>query len=353
MYGTGGDYGIEWRSRVGVDRSRIMGSGANGNLSNMLAQLSERVTTMRVDSSSLGFFKAEFADYYERTEQLPVMKAERELSTALFKDHPWGVSTSMSEQKKLGAMEVEHWFDRAWSPNNAVLVVTGDLDAEATMAEVKKWLGDWAPVKEPFAKLAMPVLRAGALVVQVTNQPNATQAQVHLACLADGRQLSQELAQETLARLLATSLFEKIRGELGASYGFGGRANLMIGGMGRIDWSGSIENSRLPQGLTLLANAIGHFEAETLSDRAIERARWDIARESTLLGGTASTVAEVLTRQVLAGRKTEEVGVLFESLSKIGRPEVVGAWRQCSGNMVLSIVGDEVRTRAALKEAGL
>ena len=353
MYGTGGDYGIEWRSRVGVDRSRIMGSGANGNLSNMLAQLSERVTTMRVDSSSLGFFKAEFADYYERTEQLPVMKAERELSTALFKDHPWGVSTSMSEQKKLGAMEVEHWFDRAWSPNNAVLVVTGDLDAEATMAEVKKWLGDWAPVKEPFAKLAMPVLRAGALVVQVTNQPNATQAQVHLACLADGRQLSQELAQETLARLLATSLFEKIRGELGASYGFGGRANLMIGGMGRIDWSGSIENSRLPQALTLLANAIGHFEAETLSDRAIERARWDIARESTLLGGTASTVAEVLTRQVLAGRKTEEVGVLFESLSKIGRPEVVGAWRQCSGNMVLSIVGDEVRTRAALKEAGL
>ena len=64
-------------------------------------------------------------------------------------------------------------------------------------------------------------------------------------------------------------------------------------------------------------------------------------------------MAEVLTRQVLAGRKTEEVGVLFESLSKIGRPEVVGAWRQCSGNMVLSIVGDEVRTRAALKEAGL
>ncbi|MDP1829506.1 MAG: insulinase family protein [Archangium sp.] len=352
-YGAGGDFGIEWLSRVGVDRSRIVGSGANGNLPNMLAQLSERVTTMHVDSSVLGFFKSEFADYFERTEQLPVIKAERELQAALFKGHPWGVTTGMAEQKKLGAGEVQRWFERAWSPSNAVLVVTGDLDAEATLAEVKKWLGPWTAAKDPFAKVPSPTLRSEPLVVQVTHQPNATQAQVHLSCLADGRQVSQELAQQTLASLMATSLFEKIRGELGASYGFGGRSTLLMGGVGRIDWSGSIENSRLPQAMAVLVNAVDHFEGETLTDRAIERARWDVARESTLSGATASTVAEVLTRQVLAGRKTDQVGVLFESLSKVGRDELSTAWRQCAGNMVLSIVGDEARTRAALKQAGL
>jgi zinc protease len=352
-YGVGGDFGIEWRTRVSVDRSQILGSGANGNVSNMLAQLAERVTSMRVDSANFAFFKSEFADYYERTEQLPVAKADRDFRAALFKDHPWGETTPMSEQKKLGAGEVEHWFDRAWSPANAVLVVTGDLDAEATMAEVKTWLGPWAPVKEPFAKVAAPTLRNGPMVVLVTNQPNATQAQVHLACLADGRQLSQELAHQTLASLLATSLFEKIRGELGASYGFGGRSTLMVGGVDRIEWSGSIENSRLPQALTLLGNAVTRFEGETLTDRAIERARWEVAREATLSASTASTVAEVLTHQVLAGRKTEEVSTLFESLSGIGRAELVAGWQQCGGNLVLSIVGDEARTRAALKQAGL
>jgi zinc protease len=319
----------------------------------MLAQLAERVSSMRVDSSELSFFKGEFADYFERTELLPRVKAERALESALFKTHPWGVTTSMSEQKKLGAGEVEAWFDRAWSPDNAVLVVTGDIDAEAAMAEVKTWLGGWAKAKDPFPKVAQPTLRNEPLVVQITNQPNATQAQVHLACLGDGRLVSQELAQHTLASLLATALFEKIRGELGASYGFGGRADLMLGGMGRIDWSGSIENSRLPQALAVLVNAVGHFEGETLTDRAIERARWEVARESTLSGATASTVANVLTHQVLAGRKTDQVGVLFESLAGIGRDELTAAWRQCQGNMVLSIVGDEARTKAALQQAGL
>ncbi len=352
-YGDGGDFGIEWQRSVSVDRSRIVGTGGSGNVPNMLAQLSERVTSMRVEAASLAFFKSEFADYLEATEKLPVARAERALQAALFKGHPFATQSTMAEQKQLGAAELEGWYDRAWSPGNAVLVVTGDVDAEATLLEVKKWLGPWAPVKNPFPLAPVLTLRSGPMEVLVTNQPGATQAQVHLACLAEGKSLAQELANQSMARLLATALFEKIRGELGASYGFGGGSRPMVGGMSRLDWSGSIENSRLPQAMAVLATAVKQFEQQTLSDRALERARWDVARASTLSGAPAGTVADVLTRQALAGRRTDDVDTaLFESLAAIDREQLAAGWRQCAGNLVLSVVGDETRVKEALTQSG-
>lgn len=352
-YGEGGDFGIQWRTRVAVDRSGVFGEGASGNVPNMLAQLSERVTSMRVESSSLAFFKSEFADYLEATEQLPPVRASRALEAALFAGHPFATQAVMADQKKLGAAELEQWFERAWSPSNAVLVVTGDVDAEATLADVKKWLGPWLPGTSPFPTAPALTVRAVPTQVLVTNQPGATQAQVHLACLADGRTLAQGLSHQTLASLVSTTLFEKIRGELGASYGFGGGASSLVGGTTRIDWEGSIDNNRLPQAMAVLAKTLKAFEQETLSDRALERARWSVARESTMSGATASTVARTLTDEVLAGRKTDDVdAALFEALAKVDRDQLLASWKQCQGNLVLSIVGDEPRVKEALTSSG-
>jgi zinc protease len=233
------------------------------------------------------------------------------------------------------------------------LVVTGDVDAEATLTDVKKWLGPWLPAKSPFPAVPPLSVRAVPTKVLVTNQPGATQAQVHLACLADGRTLPQELSHQTLASLVSTTLFEKIRGELGASYGFGGGASPLVGGTTRIDWSGSIDNNRLPQAMAVLAKTLKAFEQETLNEPALARARWSVARESTMSGATASMVARALTDEVLAGRKTEDVdAALFEALAKVDRDQLLASWKQCQGNLVLSIVGDEPRVKEALTSSG-
>lgn len=354
LYGNGGDFGVSWGSAVSLDRLEISAAGASGNVPNMLAQLSERVGSMRVEASELAFFKSEFADYLTAVEQLPLVKARRTLTEALFRGHPWATQASVADQKKLGAGELEGWFERALHPAGAVLVVAGDLDAEATLLEVKKWLAGWQPAKEPFVAAPRLTLRsASAPEVVVTHQAGATQAQVRLSCLADGRSLEQALAQQTLVNLLSTTLFEKIRGELGASYGFGGGVSWLVGGTSRLDWSGSVENGRLPQAMTVLKAALGQL-SDGVSEQALERARWEVARESTLADSTAGAVADALTREALAGRRTDGFAAArFEALAGIGREQVLGAWGQCRGHLVMSVVGDEARIRDALKAAGL
>jgi hypothetical protein len=184
-------------------------------------------------------------------------------------------------------------------------------------------------------------------------QLNATQAQVTLSCLADGSSHGRSLGTEVLASLLGTTLFEKVRGELGASYGFHGSAELMVGGTAQLDVNGSIENSRLPEAMAVIAKVMKNFEGETLSDRALDRARWTVARSATMASATSPMTAEVFTRRVLAGHKTAEVDMaLFESLAAVGRAEVLEAWKQCHGHMVISVVGDEARIAEATKGLG-
>lgn len=346
----GGAYGIAWRSAMQLDRSRILATGSAGNVPNMLAHLSERVTSMNVDTGVLSFYRAEAASTLEASDQLPVAQASRAVTASLFRGHPWGSVATARDAKDLSAGEIEDWYERAWSPDNAVLVVTGDLDAEKTLAEVEQWLGPWKKVNKPFAPAPPVTYRQGPVELISTPQAGSTQAQVRLACLADASTHSKALANELLASVIGTALFEKIRGELGASYGFGGGAELLVGGAGRIEWGGSIENARLPQAMAVLGKVMKNFEGETLTDRALERARWSVARSATMGQATSPLTAEVFTERVLAGHKTAELdAALFDSLAAIGKAEVVDAWKRCHGHMALSLVGDEARIGEAAK----
>ena len=301
-FGSGRDFGIRWDTEVGPDRSSVVGTGASGNVANMLAQLSEQVTSMHVDSGSLAFYKREFVDYLSRAEELPLAKADRALDRALFPEHPLADQALAADQQRLSEGELDEWFARAWSPDNAVLVVTGDVEAAPTLAEAKRWLADWRPAENPFSRVSPPLLRGGSPTVLVTHQPNATQARVRLACLTEGQSVSQELASRTLVSLLASALFEKIRGEMGASYGFHGAATSLVSGRQRLDWEGAIENARLGDALAKVADAARDFGRLTLTDAAVERARWQVARELTLADATAPSAARLLTHQALANR---------------------------------------------------
>lgn len=352
LYGTGGDFGIDWSSRIGQGRSTVVGTGASGNLPNLLAQLAERVTTMHVEDGSLAFFKKEFAEYLKQSEQLPQAKAGRALDAALFKGHPYGEHPSVEDQLALSAGDLDRWFDRAWSPANAVLVVTGDLDTQGALEDVKRWLSGWPRAKDPFPAVPPLTMRSEATpTFVVTHQSGATQAQVHLACLAETGPLDKSMANQTTANLLATALFEKIRGELGASYGFGGGATPLTGTVDRLDWQGSIENSRLGESLAVLSGAIRDFETQTLTDRALERARWEVARQMTLDGATAGTAARTFTERTLAGRESDASESVFDSLAGVGREQLLPGWRQCRGSLTVSLTGDEPTIREALKKA--
>jgi predicted Zn-dependent peptidase len=78
-------------------------------------------------------------------------------------DHPYGHSTigSMADLDAASLEDVKNWFRAHYGPNNAVLVLAGDIDAKAAKPLVEKWFGDIpAGPRQARLTVAVPTLDA-------------------------------------------------------------------------------------------------------------------------------------------------------------------------------------------------
>ena len=98
-------------------------------------------------------------------ENQPYGQADDEIYRALYpKDHPYHHSTigSMNDLNAASLEDVHQWF-RAWyGPNNAVLVLAGDIDVATAKEKVAKYFGDIPPGP------AMPRVQAGPVKRETT-----------------------------------------------------------------------------------------------------------------------------------------------------------------------------------------
>ncbi len=87
-------------------------------------------------------------------ENLPYALSEELIQTACFpKGHPysWTVIGSMQDLNDAALPDVREWFKTYYGPNNAVLVVAGDITAQTALEKVKQHFGD-IPAGPPIAK---------------------------------------------------------------------------------------------------------------------------------------------------------------------------------------------------------
>jgi len=88
---------------------------------------------------------------------------------ALFpKGHPYRHNTigSMADLSAASLSDVQNWFKANYGPDNAVLVLAGDIDVATAKAKVARWFGD-IPRGSPVKRVAAPVPTLPAPVSKV------------------------------------------------------------------------------------------------------------------------------------------------------------------------------------------
>lgn len=116
----------------------------SANLEAVMALEADRMANLRFEDKE---FEQEIRVVMEerrlRTEDQPLGKLNEALNAAAFVAHPYHhpIVGWMSDLKNMTADDARAWYDRWYGPNNAVLVVTGDVDAEKVFALAKKYYG--------------------------------------------------------------------------------------------------------------------------------------------------------------------------------------------------------------------
>jgi zinc protease len=154
----------------------------------------------------------------------PGVLADLVMSRAVFGAGPYGhsVEGTPASLKRIDAAAVRAQYRRLFRPDNAVLVLTGDIEPEAAFALAERNFGDWSRPADPPPRAA----GAGAPLaprVIVVDLPHSGQAAVAVG----GRSIARddkdfypvEVADGVLGGGYSARLNEEIRVKRGLSYG--------------------------------------------------------------------------------------------------------------------------------------
>jgi zinc protease len=89
-----------------------------------------------------------------RTEDQPQGKLNEALNAAAFIAHPYHnpIVGWMDDLRNMTVDDARAWHDRWYAPNNATMVVTGDVDAQQVKALAEKHFGKITPKRIPVTK---------------------------------------------------------------------------------------------------------------------------------------------------------------------------------------------------------
>jgi predicted Zn-dependent peptidase len=360
-FGHPSDFGANESRHVGEDMViHELRSGAS-NVGKMLAIISEIAKTQTVDAGALDQFRRFTLPMLQAEERPPSVRAEAAFRKALYGEgHPYSRQASAADIAKVDEKAVRAWLGRTYRPDNAVIVVIGDIDPNEVETLARKWLSDWQSrdrlpqgsveyVDDPRAwKIATPTPPHRETIV--TDRAASPQTEIRLGCLLPEtteprRGIAYELASEILTRDVDTL----VRDRLGAGSGAHGKSNLLFGGVASLELSTVISSDRTADVLKAVRARTQDLAADGLSDDDLEQARWSLARKYQLRFGTTDSVLGAIVEARKRGWPLATIDRYAEDLLEVTPADLREVFTRCRETLVLSLLGDEQKARAAIE----
>jgi zinc protease len=218
-------------ARIGA----TLGAGASSDHTTVaataLAQFGDKILELMADIVLRPSFPA---DELELTKQnalqnliaqrgQPSFLANERLARVIYGAHPYSVVSATPESiNAISQAELVEFHRRRFVPNNAVLVVGGDVRREATLARLEELFGAWQPGEAAESSFPAPPERTGRTLYLV-DRPGSAQSNIVIANLAITRtdpDYFPMLVMHTILGANASSrIFMNLREDKGYTYG--------------------------------------------------------------------------------------------------------------------------------------
>jgi zinc protease len=214
-----------------------------------------------------------------RTEDDPDGYLEEEFLAAAYKAHPygWPVIGWMADIKRINPPELRAFYNRFYQPNNALLVVAGDVDARRVIARARETFGriPRAPAPPPMDSVEPP--QVGERRVQVY-KADARAAIVYIGFHVPNYRSQDAPALELLSTILqegrASRLYRRLVYERRIALNIGGDYAYLSHDPNLFWFSGTPLPGQTPEALEQAIMAeIEQVRNEPVPEEEIERAK--------------------------------------------------------------------------------
>ena len=232
----------------------------------------------------------------------PAAVASAALARTVFGAHPYGrpVEGTRRSVGAIGRGDLAAFHETRYSPHNALLVISGDIQASQALPRVERYFGSWKRRGPGEAKIADPVPLRGRQVVLV-DRPESTQSQIRLGQVGlrrnDPEFVVAEVANGLLGGSFTSVLNEEIRVKRGLTYSIrswlSGRRAAGVWGV-----STFTKNETVLETIRLTLEQVRRVQAGKWPEGALEKTRAFLAGQYPLrIESPEDLAAEVLSAE--------------------------------------------------------
>ena len=207
---------------AGQDATTFQMRGLNNTLPQMLAIMADVVRNPSFPQAELDLMKARSAQQLQAQAASPQYVNNKLFRQTLFGNHPYArIGVTPETLPAIDRQSIVNFQQTYYRPNNATLIVVGDIAPDAVFAAAEKAFGGWERRALPETKAApLPALNGRTLVF--VQRPNSVQSSISVGNFTpqrdDPRWYTLQLANQIFGAAFDSRLVRNIREEKGYTY---------------------------------------------------------------------------------------------------------------------------------------
>ena len=215
--------GISIDASDGGDNTRVSGSCTTNQLDHAMMRTRQILLQPTFPADEFTKLKGQSVGGLIGSLANPSAVAPRDLTNALFGDSPLGRVTTPPTLAAITLDDVKNWYATVYKPNDAILMISGDVTVDQGKALAEKLLADWKPAdKIPQADYTLAPASDKRQIILVDN-PDGRQSTIRMGVRAydihaDGK-FPGSVASRILSDGIDSRLMSYVRAEKGYTYG--------------------------------------------------------------------------------------------------------------------------------------
>ncbi|MCG8554683.1 MAG: insulinase family protein [Proteobacteria bacterium] len=276
---------------------------------------------------------------------------------ALYGEHPYGhIDAGPDTVRSLHRADLIRWHRAHFVPENAFLVVAGDVGAERAIELARRAFAGWAPRKAPRLELAGPVRPVERTIV-VVDRPNAAQSIVYFGHMTVARDDPDFAKLLVVNQILGGSAMARLPLDLGQRRGLAQGAYSALLERGQLAPLRAYAAVRTDKTLAAVAGIVEHLRrisSQPPSADELASAKRQLEGSFALRAETAAQVARLVARQRLHGLPDDCWDRFRAQIRAVTNEEALAAARAYvrPETMVLVVVGRATAIADALERWG-
>ena len=242
------------------------------------------------------------------------------------KDHPYGEFVSKESVERVSLADVDAFYKRYFLPNNAYLVIVGDVDAGDLKKQVKKLFGKWKK-GDLSTDAVSEVSNVSSTQIDFVNMPNAVQTEVSVQNTVSLRKKDADyfpllIANGILGGGGEARLFLNLREDKGYTYGSYSRMGNNKYTASRFRASASVRNAVVDSAVVELLYEIDRMKKEVVSDEELNRAKAKYVGSFVRAVEQPSTVAAYALEIETEGLPDDFYTTYLESINNVTKEDI-------------------------------